>query len=206
MTDTDHPEPDPRYRKNVGLVVFNGLGRVWLGRRQGQPGPANWQFPQGGVDAGETLEAAARRELQEETGMTSVQTLARIPGWISYDFPEHVLRSGRGRGFIGQAQAWFRLPLRRRGARDRHRRRPAPRVRRLALGQSGRSDGDGGAVQARSLRAGAGGVPDADPRLGASQVARPLTLPLPQGERGWSSFSPCGRRNGPAARDAPWEG
>jgi putative (di)nucleoside polyphosphate hydrolase len=107
MSDADDPDPDPRYRKNVGLVVFNAAGRVWLGRRHGQPGPANWQFPQGGVDAGETLEMAARRELREETGMTSVQVLARVPGWISYDFPEHVIRAGRGRGFIGQAQAWF---------------------------------------------------------------------------------------------------
>ena len=37
------------YRPNVGVVVFDRLGRVWLGRRAGAPGPHNWQFPQGGV-------------------------------------------------------------------------------------------------------------------------------------------------------------
>ncbi|MBU2166265.1 MAG: NUDIX domain-containing protein, partial [Alphaproteobacteria bacterium] len=51
------------YRPNVGVVVFNAEGRVWLGRRIGTPDPWNWQFPQGGVDKDEDLEAAARREL-----------------------------------------------------------------------------------------------------------------------------------------------
>ena len=41
------------YRPNVGVVLFNDEGRVWLGRRIGTPDPWNWQFPQGGVDKGE---------------------------------------------------------------------------------------------------------------------------------------------------------
>ena len=98
-------EHDPRYRRNVGMVVFNAQGRVWLGRRDGVAAPLNWQFPQGGVDAGEALETAARRELQEETGITSVILLDRAPAWITYDFPAAIL--ARGRGFVGQAQAWF---------------------------------------------------------------------------------------------------
>ena len=57
------------------------------------------------MDEGEALEVAARRELREETGITSVTLLAQAPGWISYDFPAEVL--GRGRGYLGQAQAWF---------------------------------------------------------------------------------------------------
>lgn len=102
MSLGDH---DPRYRKNVGIVVFDAWGRVWLGRRDGVPAPYNWQFPQGGVDAGEELEVAARRELQEETGVTSVRLLGRTEAWITYDFPPAL--ANRGRGFLGQAQAWF---------------------------------------------------------------------------------------------------
>ena len=65
------------YRPNVGVVLFNTAGQVWLGRRAKTPEPWNWQFPQGGVDEGENLEAAALRELQEETGVRSVELLGR---------------------------------------------------------------------------------------------------------------------------------
>ena len=75
------------YRPNVGVVLFNREGRVWLGRRINAPGPHNWQFAQGGVDKGEDLYPAALRELQEETGVVSVAYLGRTEDWITYDFP-----------------------------------------------------------------------------------------------------------------------
>lgn len=98
------------YRPNVGVVLFNRQGQVWLGRRAGAPEPWRWQFPQGGVDPGEDMEAAARRELREETGATSIELLARCAQTIVYDFPPEVLeadaRIGR-QGWRGQKQAWF---------------------------------------------------------------------------------------------------
>jgi putative (di)nucleoside polyphosphate hydrolase len=95
------------YRENVGIVVFNREGQVWLGKRANSGGAHTWQFPQGGVDPGEDLEAAARRELHEETGLSSVSLLARTEGWIAYDFPTDFLGSKKGRGYRGQKQAWF---------------------------------------------------------------------------------------------------
>jgi putative (di)nucleoside polyphosphate hydrolase len=103
---TDHP----RHRPNVGVVLFNRDGRVWLGRRAGLvTGPA-WQFPQGGVDKGEDLEAAARRELEEETGVTSADLIGRTEGWIVYDFPEALKARHAVEGrkpWDGQKQGWF---------------------------------------------------------------------------------------------------
>ncbi len=96
-----------RFRPNVGIILARDDGRVWLGRRADTQGPRNWQFPQGGVDDGEPLEAAARRELQEETGVTSVTLLGRTEDWIAYEFPPGYKRSKAARGWLGQKQIWF---------------------------------------------------------------------------------------------------
>ncbi len=96
-----------RHRPNVGVVLFNGEGRVWLGRRADTPGPFNWQFPQGGVDPRETTAQAALRELREETGATSVVYLGETREWLAYDFPPGHRRTRIAERWVGQKQLWF---------------------------------------------------------------------------------------------------
>jgi putative (di)nucleoside polyphosphate hydrolase len=92
------------YRKNVGIVVFNDEGNVLTGERIQFPGA--WQFPQGGIDEGEELEFAARRELYEEVGIKNAILVAEHPEWINYDFPSNLQMKHLNK-FRGQSQKWF---------------------------------------------------------------------------------------------------
>jgi len=101
------------YRRNVGVMLANGRGEVFVGQRIDTDGPA-WQMPQGGVDAGEAPVEAALRELREETGVPPdlVEVEAETPGWVTYDLPhELVPKVWKGR-YRGQKQKWFLLRFR----------------------------------------------------------------------------------------------
>lgn len=96
------------YRKNVGVMLVNTEGGVFVGQRRDSDVPA-WQMPQGGIDAGEDAQTAALRELEEETGVTPdhVTLLAESAGWIAYDLPHDLVpKIWKGR-FRGQEQKWF---------------------------------------------------------------------------------------------------
>jgi putative (di)nucleoside polyphosphate hydrolase len=100
------------YRPNVGIALFNRAGRVLIAKRLRDDGPEivlpghEWQMPQGGVDPGEDLVAAARRELWEETNVTSAAYLAETATWVAYDFPPYHGPAHRLSPFRGQRQRW----------------------------------------------------------------------------------------------------
>ena len=104
------PEFDKRlYRPCVGMVIFNPEGKVWLGRRIKQKGDYQWQFPQGGIDKGETAEYAAIRETSEETGISvqKLSPLGSIQSELFYDYPASVQATPRTKKWRGQRQMWF---------------------------------------------------------------------------------------------------
>jgi putative (di)nucleoside polyphosphate hydrolase len=101
-------EPDPAYRRGVGLMLLDSENRVFVARRI-DTREAAWQMPQGGIDAGETPEQAALRELEEEIGTAAAEILFESRGWYSYDLPIELSGSlWRGR-YRGQSQKWFAL-------------------------------------------------------------------------------------------------
>ncbi|MGC8477053.1 MAG: RNA pyrophosphohydrolase [Acetobacteraceae bacterium] len=101
------------YRPNVGAVLFNPAGLVFLARRADLPNAegaaGGWQLPQGGIDAGEDPRAAVLRELAEEIGTASAEVIAEHPDWLTYDLPPELLGKALGGRYRGQRQRWFAL-------------------------------------------------------------------------------------------------
>lgn len=96
------------YRRGVGIMLLDGDKRVFVGRRIDVVGD-HWQMPQGGIDAGETPEAAARRELKEEIGTDHAEFIAESARWLRYDVPAEVARRAWGKRYRGQMQKWFAM-------------------------------------------------------------------------------------------------
>ena len=96
------------YRSNVGIMLINDDGDVFVGQRLDNNQNA-WQMPQGGIDGDEDPQSAAYRELLEETGIEqeNVKFLATSSKWLLYDLPEDLIPKLWDGKYRGQKQKWF---------------------------------------------------------------------------------------------------
>lgn len=94
--------PSLKYRPNVAAILQDTAGRILVGERCNVPG--SWQFPQGGVDKGESNEEALVRELAEELSLAPDDY--RV---VAKKGPYRYLFGGgrKKKGFDGQEQTYF---------------------------------------------------------------------------------------------------
>jgi putative (di)nucleoside polyphosphate hydrolase len=99
------------YRPNVAAIVLSSSYparcEIFIASRIDVEDA--WQFPQGGIDEGETPQKALFRELKEEIGTDEVEIVAQYPQWVSYDFPPAVAH--RMAPYDGQTQKYFLVKL-----------------------------------------------------------------------------------------------
>ncbi len=99
-----------KYRPNAAAIVLSKeypfACKVLIAERTDIEGA--WQFPQGGIDDGETPKEAVLRELEEEIGTRKVEIVAECGEWFNYDFPSDVKKIGN---FRGQTQRYFLVRL-----------------------------------------------------------------------------------------------
>ena len=96
-----------QYRSNVAALVVDPSGSLLICERANVPGA--WQFPQGGVDPGESLEQALFREVREEVGLEAehYEVTAMRKGY-RYLYPEDIReKKVRKHGSHGQEQTYF---------------------------------------------------------------------------------------------------
>ena len=96
------------YRPNVGIVILNDNNKVLWAKRAAEDA---WQFPQGGINEGESLEEAMYRELMEEVGLSPnhVEIIGQTKDWLRYDVPRQWVRRDSYARYRGQKQIWFLL-------------------------------------------------------------------------------------------------
>jgi putative (di)nucleoside polyphosphate hydrolase len=92
---------EPSYQKNVAGILRNRDGKILICERLNIPGA--WQFPQGGVDEGETVEQALKRELWEEISLDpgDFRIVEKRDGY------RYLFTAGKKRGHDGKDQTYF---------------------------------------------------------------------------------------------------
>lgn len=94
------------FRPCAGAIVFNKKGLVLLGNRIDTRNLA-WQFPQGGIEQGETPLSAAQRELFEETSVVSVIPVYTDKEPNTYEFPDNIKQNFEKHGIKSDGQSIY---------------------------------------------------------------------------------------------------
>lgn len=99
------------YRPNVAAIVLSHRypNKVEFLIAQRNDIKDAWQFPQGGIDEGESPKVALFRELKEEIGTDKIEIIAEYPEWVSYDFPKVIAK--KMYPYDGQKQKYFLVRL-----------------------------------------------------------------------------------------------
>lgn len=94
------------YRPAVAAILQDRSDRILICERADRPG--SWQFPQGGIDAGEQPVHALAREVLEEISLARhAYRIVEVRGPYRYRFPAGMTK----KGFRGQAHLYFLLRL-----------------------------------------------------------------------------------------------
>ena len=100
-----------KFRPNVAAIVLSSKYphkcEIFIASRTDVENA--WQFPQGGIDDGESSKDALFRELEEEIGTKEVEIIAEYPDWVSYLFPPVIAQ--KMYPFDGQSQKYFLVRL-----------------------------------------------------------------------------------------------
>jgi len=91
----------------VAICVVNPSNEVLLVRHR-EHRASDWQFPQGGVKPGDTLEQTVRHELREELGLIEFKPIVLRKNVYQYRWPKRLLKYGQDpekKAYVGQVQS-----------------------------------------------------------------------------------------------------
>ena len=111
MTDKEENKSKKNFRPNVAAIILSSKYpqkcEIFIASRIDISNA--WQFPQGGIDDGESIKEALFRELEEEIGTRDVEIIAEYPTWVSYEFPPIIAQ--KMYPYDGQKQKYYLVKL-----------------------------------------------------------------------------------------------
>ena len=111
MTDKEENKSKKNFRPNVAAIILSSKYpqkcEIFIASRIDISNA--WQFPQGGIDDGESIKEALFIELEEEIGTRDVEIIAEYPTWVSYEFPPIIAQ--KMYPYDGQKQKYYLVKL-----------------------------------------------------------------------------------------------